>query len=157
MVNTIRCGYFSKSKWIDTFKAADVVGENAWIGATLMVGIYAADFAEIVFGRMCIELIQGEQLFTLKDAQTGDRNRRANGTTTTADRTIATPWVFDSIRQAQLNNNPATMANYSVDRTDLNVPDSFEICHFSVNPNAWLRDWTHSALTAHLESFVKLQ
>ncbi len=80
MVNTIRCGYFSKSKWIDTFKAADVVGENAWIGATLMVGIYAADFAEIVFGRMCIELIQGEQLFTLKDAQTGDRNRRANGT-----------------------------------------------------------------------------
>ena len=53
---------------IDTFKAADVVGENAWIGATLMVGIYAADFAEIVFGRMCIELIQSKQLFTLKDA-----------------------------------------------------------------------------------------
>lgn len=68
MVNTIRCGYFSKSKWIDTFKAADVVGENAWIGATLVVGIYAADFAEIVFGRMCIELIQSKQLFTLKDA-----------------------------------------------------------------------------------------
>ncbi|WP_442866316.1 hypothetical protein, partial [Aeromonas sp. QDB20] len=78
-------------------------------------------------------------------------------TTTTADRTIATPRVFYSVRQAQFNNNPATMANYSVDRTDLNVPDSFEICHFSVNPNAWLRDWTHSALTAHLESFVKLQ
>lgn len=139
MVNTIRCGYFSKSKWIDTFKAADVVGENAWIGATLMVGIYAADFAEIVFGHMCIELIQGKQLFTLKDAQTGDRNRRANCATTTADRTIATPRVFDSVRQAQLNNNPATMANCSVDRTDLNVPDSFEICHFSVNLNAKLR------------------
>ena len=55
MVNTIRCGYFPKIKRIDTFQAADVVGENAWIGATLMVGIYAADFAEIVFGRMCLE------------------------------------------------------------------------------------------------------
>ncbi|EGD08072.1 hypothetical protein XVE_3695 [Xanthomonas vesicatoria ATCC 35937] len=83
---------------VDPFQTADVVAVLVGIGAAAVMGIDAADAAEIVRGGVRVELIQAQHLFALQHVQAIERDRGDDGATAAAHRTIATAWIDQAVR-----------------------------------------------------------
>lgn len=68
MIHAVVRRYWTKLKWVNALKAADVVSVLLRVGSALMVCIDTAYRAEIVLRRLGIELVQTENVGTFYDA-----------------------------------------------------------------------------------------
>ena len=96
-----------------------------------MMGVNAADRAEVVLGFARVELVQAEFVGTPQDAQVRERYRADHGALASADRAIAAPRVDDAIGQPEFEFDRATVAAGAVDGTNYGVAnlfDHFEAC-----------------------------
>ena len=57
-MNAIRNDNFREVEWTDAFNARNIDTKLAWIGASLVMGIYPAGLAEIMLCCSGIELVE---------------------------------------------------------------------------------------------------
>src|SRR5690606_38611017 len=96
---------------IDTLQATDVVTVLLRIRPSLVVGMDPAVGAEVVPGRVGIELIKLQVLGTLDHVQTAQRHGRDNRPLATAGGAIAAARVDDAVRKVRLQSHGTAMAS----------------------------------------------
>ena len=101
MIDAIVYFYGAEIEWVDAFQTAHVVSELVWATSALVVGVYAADRAEVVLCRVRIELVEPQLVMSLHNSQSCQWHRCHNGALAPADRAIAVPWVDDAIWECQ--------------------------------------------------------
>jgi hypothetical protein len=80
------------------------------IRSPLMMGVDPALRAEIVLGRVRVELIKRQQIFAGQDRDVSKIGRYRNGATHTADRAIATARGIQAVSQTDMKAHRATVA-----------------------------------------------
>lgn len=101
-------------KRIHALKAADVVPVLLGAGSPLVMGMNAADGAEIVPGCVRVELVDAELLGTLDDVQPAQRYGSHDDAATPTIRAVAPPRVHDAVRQAEQQLDGAAVAGGAV-------------------------------------------
>jgi len=114
MVNAILHGNVGYGEGVDAFQTPDVEPVLMRIRAALVMGINAADAAEVVLGCVGIELVELEVFFTLYQTKPGQEHRSHNCSLATADRTVAPPWVLNAIGKIKLQLHGAAVARGAV-------------------------------------------
>ena len=102
---------FSEIKRTHTFYARHI--DPVLVGGrpALVKGVDATLGAEMVFRFACIEPVQGERIFTLRDFDVVQVGRNRYGSTHTAVRAVASPGSAQAIGQAQSKAHGSAMAS----------------------------------------------
>jgi len=114
MVHPIVGRHLAERERIDAFQAGHVVAELAWIRASPVMGVDAADAAEPVLGHMGVELVQPQLLAAAHHLQAILCNGGGNGTAPSTHRTIAAARLDNAVRQVQPQLHRTAMAGSGV-------------------------------------------
>src|SRR3546814_8490924 len=91
MVDPVLHRHVGNGKGIDSLQAADVVSVLLRVGPAPMMGVDATGAAEVVPGRVGVELVEPEMLRTSHDAKPGQRYRRDDRALATTEGEVAAP------------------------------------------------------------------
>jgi hypothetical protein len=111
---------------VDTLEAANVVPVFQWIRATPVVSVHATSRTEEVFGRTSVELIHAKSLLTSNNGDTSEGYRGNDGTTSSAQRTVAPAWIHDTLGQIQFQHYRPTVARGAMFGHDWGRADSLD-------------------------------
>ena len=110
MIDAVIRRYIAEIEGIDALKAADVVSVLVGVGASLVMGIYAALRTEIMLRCLRVELIQLQDVVALDDRDVRQRNRSDDCALAPADRAIASSRLDDSVRKEKFEFDGAAVA-----------------------------------------------
>jgi hypothetical protein len=131
MVNAILHGNVGYGEGIDALEAPDVVTVLVRVRAALVMGVDAADAAEVVLGRVGVELVALEVFCTLHDAEPGKKHGSHNCSLATADRAVAPPWALDAVGKIKLQLHGAAVARGAVRGLDGDAANFLKHVQFS--------------------------
>jgi hypothetical protein len=97
MILAVQDGNVFENQGIDTFQACDIERVQIRIRPPLMMGVDATPGAEIVPGRVCIELIKAQYLFAFIDRQILESGGGHDRAAPPAHRAVTTTWLDQSI------------------------------------------------------------
>ena len=126
MVDAVIGRHIGYGRGIDALEAANVVSVLPGIGATLVVGVDAADGAEIVLGGAGVELVEPEIRGAFDDADSIKWHGSDDRSLASADGAIASPRLDDAVREIQLQFDRSAMACRPVLRMDFYAADFLE-------------------------------
>ena len=93
---------WAKSRNVYADDARDIETVLAWIAASLMMGVYAADTAEEMFGLHGVPLVQRELVFSTHNPQLLYGNTGHYRAPTAAQRAVAATQILKAVRQFDL-------------------------------------------------------
>jgi hypothetical protein len=131
MVNPILHGNVGYGEGVDAFQTPDVEPVLMRIRAALVMGVDAADAAEVVLGGVGVELVELEVFFTLYQAESGQEHRSYHRSFSPADRTVAPPWALNAIGQVKLQLHGTAVARGAVLGLDGDAANFLQHVQFS--------------------------
>jgi hypothetical protein len=137
MVHTVIGTDVPQVERIDALQAADVVSILFGVGAPLMMGMNAADGAEIVPRRVRVELVHAEMLGALGDVQSTQWHRRHDRASTPTIRAVAPSRADNPIGQIQQQLHSTTVARGAMLGLDHSVTDFFEVHGWDPDVQSW--------------------
>jgi hypothetical protein len=114
VVDTVVQRYGLQLERVDAFEAADVVAVLVWERATLMMGVDAADRAEVVLCDFGVELVDLQCVLALDNFDSRQRDRRDYRAFSATDGTVTAPRVDYAMRKIEFENNRAAVTGESV-------------------------------------------
>src|SRR3546814_5204238 len=118
MVDPVLHRHVGNGKGIYSLQAADVVSVLLRVGPAPMMGVDATGAAEVVPGRVGVELVEPEMLRTSHDAKPRQRYRRHDRALPTTDGAVEAPGIHDAVRQDKLQFHGAAVATGAVPGLD---------------------------------------
>jgi hypothetical protein len=118
MVNAVVHRHVLDFKRIDAFQAADVIAVLFGIRPALMMGVNAADGAEVMLRGHGVELVEPQRILALDDPDAGKRNRGDYRALSPADRAVAPARVNDAVRQVEFQHDSTAVACCQMFRVD---------------------------------------
>ena len=88
MIDPVQHRHLAERERIDPLQTGEVVTILGRIGAALMVGVDAADAAEVVPGGMGVELVTAKLGLSLQDTDAGQRHRGDDGPPSPTERAV---------------------------------------------------------------------
>lgn len=95
------------------------------------MGVDAADAAEVVLGRVRVELVELEAFFTLYQAKSGQEHRSYHRSFSPADRAVAPPWTLNAVGKIKLQLHGAAVARGAVRGLDGDAVNFLKHVQFS--------------------------